>query len=107
MDLKTRDAHLRMPLTEVLAWISSCYSRKCVADYLDDKERVPRLSLADFVYIMVLEDTQNTKEAFEVMCRVVANVELYCSLGMSAFVCVCVYIYIYIYILYLCVCIYI
>jgi hypothetical protein len=81
LDLKDTDSDMRMSITEMLAFISTCYARKCVADHLDDREGAPRLPLSEFVYYMVLEDLQDTKKASQHMCRIVANILMYCSLG--------------------------
>ena len=85
LDLRKKDADMRMPVNDLLGFIATCYMRKTVSDHLDDKEGSPRLSLPEFLYFMSLDDAEDTKNALKQMSRIVANVLLYCSLGM----CVC------------------
>lgn len=80
MDLKGKDAHLRMGLKELLSFITKVYMRKCIADLVDDRDQAPRQSLNDFLYVLCVEETQESSQASHQMSKLVANIELYCNL---------------------------
>ena len=81
LDLKGKDETERMNIDEVLTFIEKCYKQKAVADMCDDREFKQRQSFKDFLHLLCIEETQEVNSALKRMAKIVANLELLCSLS--------------------------
>ncbi len=63
-----------MPKKELLALIGDVYTAKIVQDAQDDRVKVPRQTLPEFMYEKYLVEKRNPEDAEESLCKIMANI---------------------------------
>jgi hypothetical protein len=63
-----------MPKKELLTLIGDVYTAKIVQDALDDRVKVPRQTLPEFMYEKFLVEKRNPEDAEEMLHKVMANI---------------------------------
>jgi len=72
-----RNPELQMSRVQLLDFISKVYSEKMIADEIDDRARIARQTLPEFLYDLHLEIKGEPRQAEKALINIVANVRTY------------------------------